>query len=162
MQHCQTATGCHGGWAPWVAIDKALMQRQGTDTANEKKMLQRIKLTDKEVPEYICIGAARVSTAIYGFPIYGFSAIYKVLLNAWVVKCSHLNTTWPYIYSYASINHVYIWEFFFIWVPENEPLKQPLKQTSETHPLSWLKKLEKKPAVKRNLKAIWAAKGGAL
>ena len=53
MQHCQTATGCHGGWAPWVAIDKALMQRQGTDTANEKKMLQRIKLTDKEVPDDI-------------------------------------------------------------------------------------------------------------
>ena len=58
MQHCQTATGgdaIHGGWAPWVAIDKALTQRQGTDTANEKKMLQRIKLTDKEVPDYIYI-----------------------------------------------------------------------------------------------------------
>ena len=59
---------------------------------------------------------------------------------------------------------------FLIWVPENEPLKQPLKQTSETHPLkqplkqghSWLKKLEKQTVVGKNLKAISAAKGGAL
>ena len=134
MQHCQTATGgcaIHGGWAPWVAIkDKALTQRQGTDTANEKKMLQRIKLTDKEVPDYI--SAARVSTAIYGFSIYGFSAIYKVLLNAWVVKCSHLNTTWPYIYSYASINHVYIYISIYGSFFELGPGKRAPETTSET------------------------------
>ena len=29
----------------------------------------------------------------------------------------------------------FIGRCFFIWVPENEPLKQPLKHTSEKHPL---------------------------
>ena len=78
------------------------MQRQGTDTANEKKMLQRIKLTDKEVPDDIYID--KHSSCLNGYIrilyiyIYGFSAVYEVLLNAWVVKSSLLNTTWPYIY----------------------------------------------------------------
>ena len=88
-----------------------------------------------------------------------------------MLTSEHYLAIYLYIAIYASINHVYIYisiyGSFLIWVPENEPLKQPLKQTSETHPLkqplkqghSWLKKLEKKPAVERNLKAIWAAKG---
>ena len=78
------------------------MQRQGTDTANEKKMLQRIKLTDKEVPDDIdkhssCLNGYIRILYIYIY-IHGFSAVYEVLLNAWVVKRSLLKTTWPYIY----------------------------------------------------------------
>ena len=57
---------------------------------------------------------------------------------------------------------------FLIWVPENEPLKQPLKQTSETHPLkqplkqghSWLKKLEKQTVVGQKLEGHFGGEGG--
>ena len=138
------------------------MQRQGTDTANEKKMLQRIKLTDKEVPDDIDKHSSCLNGYIRILYIYIYTRVLGCIRgSAERLGCETLTSEnylalYLYIAIDASINHVYIHLYlyiyigvFLIWVPENEPLKQPLKQTSETHPLkqplkqghSWLKKL---------------------